>query len=55
MNEESAKLTKDQVLQIIAMSKKGISQSKISKLFPVRQQQISRILRGEKWEPSLLT
>lgn len=44
-----AKLTEEQVLQIHALGKTGLSQAKIAARFGVGQMTISRILRGERW------
>lgn len=44
-----AKLTQDDVLKIREMARMGISCGEISKLFPVVETQISRIVRGIRW------
>ncbi len=44
-----AKLTTEQVLQIYALGKTGLSQKKIAAQFGIGQMTVCRILRGERW------
>lgn len=43
------KLNVDKVAEIKSLYKKGLTQTKISKLFGVGQDQISRIINGKRW------
>lgn len=46
----TAKLVPSQVIQIIELSNKGMTQVELSKLFKINQTCISKILRGEHWK-----
>ncbi len=45
----NAKLTDEDVYEIIHLRKSGFVQSKIAKMFNVGQDQISRICSGKRW------
>lgn len=47
---DNAKLTEAEVIAIRAMSKAGISQTRIAEVFGIIQPHVSRIVRGINWK-----
>jgi hypothetical protein len=45
----TAKLSEDDVLQILSMDARGLSAKEISQQFPVNNQSIRNIIRGKTW------